>query len=92
MYFFIFWTAILYCFNMVLLCKGFMCLNERETQNLIQKFRSFPWREAGFRAYRMKSDEKSFYVKFMRFFVEKMVQFVINRYFSIFLKGFDDFS
>ena len=37
----------------------------------------------------MKSDEKLFSVNFFR---EKRVHAVINRYFSLFLKGFEFFS
>ena len=38
----------------------------------------------------MKSYEKPFFVKIMRFFWSKMVHFVIEKYFSLFVKWFED--
>ena len=47
-----------------------------------------------FRAHGMKSDEKPFSVKFMRFFGEQMVRMIesLTGIFSLLLKGFEDFS
>ena len=58
-----------------------MCFIERETQNIILKFReNFPWRETVLRAHGMKSDEKPFFCQiYMQFFEEKMVHVVIDR-------------
>ena len=45
---------------------------ERKTHNFILKFSEiFLWREAVLRVHGMKSDEKLFYVKIMRFFEKK---------------------
>ena len=40
----------------------------------------------------MKSDEKPFLCQIYAIFEEKMVHVVIDRYFSLFLKGFEFFS
>ena len=65
-----------------------MCFIERETQNFILKFREiFPWRETVLRAHGMKSDEKPFFCQIYAIFWGKMVHVVIDRYFSLFLKG-----
>ena len=70
-----------------------MCFIGKETHLFILKFMEiFPWRGIVLRAHGMKSDEKLFFVKFMRFFEKKMVQVVIKKYFSLFLKNFEDFS
>ena len=69
-----------------------LCVLLRETQNFILKFREiFPSRETALRIHRIKSDEKLFYVNF-RHFLEKMVHVVMDRYFSLLLVGFEDFS
>ena len=66
---------------------------ERETQNFIIKFREiFPWRETVLMAHGMKSDEKTFLCQIDESYEKKMVHGVIPRYFSLFLKGFEDFS
>ena len=63
---------------------------ERETHNFILKFReSFPWKETVFRATEWKS---VFFYQIYAIFWEKIAHFVIDRYFSLFLKGFEDFS
>ena len=68
--------------------SGFMCFIERETQNFILKFREiFLWRETVLSAHGMKSDECRFSVRFVWFSWEKMVLVVIDRYFTLFLKG-----
>ena len=44
-------------------------------------------------AHGMKSDENQFFCQiYVIFFKEKIAHFVIQRYFSLFLKGFEDFS
>ena len=69
-----------------------MCFIKRETQNFILKFREiFPWRETGLMEHRMKSEEKPFFCQSYAIFLEKMVHVVIDRHFSLFLKGFEDF-
>ena len=80
-----------------------MCYIERDTHNLILKFREiFPWRETVLRAHGMKSDEKLFFCQIYAFlsyfilfylfinylfFLRKMVHVVIDRYFPLYLKG-----
>ena len=67
----------------------------RETQNFILKIRGiFPWREIVLRAHEMKSyaDEKPFFCQIYAIFFRKMVHVVIDWYFPLFLKGFEDFS
>ena len=65
-----------------------MCSIEGETRNFVLKFREiFLWRETLLRAHGMKSDEKPFFAIFWG----KMVHFVIDRYFSLFLKGLEIF-
>ena len=50
-----------------------------------------PWRETVLRVHGMKSDEKPFWCEiYSLFFGEKMVHVVIERYFSLFLKDFED--
>ena len=41
---------------------------------------------------RKKSDEKPFFCQIYAIFEKKIVHVVIDRYFSLFLKGFEDFS
>ena len=70
-----------------------MCFFGIETWNFIIWFwEIFPWRETVLRAHRMKSDEKLFFYQIYAFFRERMVHVVIDKYFSLFLKGFEDFS
>ena len=65
-----------------------MCFIEREHQNFILKFREiFLWRETVLRAHRMKSDEKPFFCQIYGIVWGKMVLVVIDRHFSLFLKG-----
>ena len=65
-----------------------MCFIERETQNFILKFREiFPWRETVLRAHGMKSDEKPVFLSNLWDFLRKNGNVVIDRYFSLFLKG-----
>ena len=40
----------------------------------------------------MKSDEKLFFCQIYEFFKDKMAHVVIDRYFSLYLKVFEDFS
>ena len=69
-----------------------MCFIERETLNFILTFRDiFPWRETALRAHVTKSDEKSFFCQIYVIFLEKMVHFVNDRYFSLLLKVFEHF-
>ena len=74
-----------------------MCFIERETHNFIPKFTEiFPWRETVLWAHGTKSNEKPFFCQLYRVFcfvfsLEKMVHVAIDRYFSLFLKGFEDF-
>ena len=65
----------------------------KETQNFIKKFREiFSWRETVLRAHRMKSDDKKLIsCQIYVIFLEKMVHVVIDRYFSSYLMGFEDF-
>ena len=54
---------------------------ERETHNFILKFREmFPWRETGFRANGMRSDENQFFCQIYAILWEKkkIVHFVIH--------------
>ena len=70
-----------------------MCFIEREIQNFILRFREvFPWRETVLRAHGMKSDWKLFFCQIYAIFWEKMVHVVIDKYFSLFLKGLEEFS
>ena len=74
----------------MLLFKWFYMFIERETQNYVLKFREFfPWRETVLGAHGVKSDEKPFFCQIFKFigFLGKMVHVVIDRYFSLFLKG-----
>ena len=49
-----------------------MCFIERETRNVILKFREIsPWRETAPRAHRIKSDEKPFFCQIYAIFLEK---------------------
>ena len=65
-----------------------MCFIERETQNSILKFREiFLWRETVLSAHGMKSDEKSVFCQIYAIFGGKMVHVVIDRCFSLLLKG-----
>ena len=65
---------------------------ERETQNFIKKFREiFSWRETVLGLTEWNLIKSWFPVKSMRFFWEKMVHVVIDRYFSSYLMGFEDF-
>ena len=84
-----FGTAILTFLNIVMLnLSGLMSFIERETQNFIPKFREiFLWRELVLSTHRMKSDEKTFFCRISEIFWRKMVHVVIDRYFSLFLKG-----
>ena len=67
-----------------------MCFIERETENLILKFREiFLQRETVLRGHGMKSDEKLF---FCQIFWRNMVHVIIDKYFSVFLKGWKIFS
>ena len=65
-----------------------MCFIEIETQNFILKFRKIIlWRETGLSTHGMKSDEKLFFCQIYAIFCGKNVHDVIDRYFSLFLKG-----
>ena len=67
-----------------------MCFIERETQNFKLKFREiFLWRETILRAHGMKSDEKPIFCQIYATVRGKTVGLyvVIDRYFSLFLKG-----
>ena len=92
--FFPFWDTQQYVpfFNikLLLMClRGIMCFIERKTRNFIPIFREIlPWREAVLRAHRMKSNEKLFFCQICVIFKRKMVHVVIDRYVSLFLKGF----
>ena len=70
-----------------------MCFIERETQHFILKFwENFPWRESGLKAHGMKSDEKPFFCQIHAIiFWAKMVHVMIDRHFSLFLKGLNIF-
>ena len=75
-------------YNIGLLCV----LLKEKTENLTIKFKEiFPWTETMLMAHRIKSDKKPFSVKSM-YFLRKMVHVVIERYFPLYLKGFEDFS
>ena len=68
--------------------SGFMCFVEGEIPNFILKFMEiFLWRETVFSAQAMKSDEKPFFCQIYAIFLRKMIHVVIDRYFSLFLKG-----
>ena len=70
-----------------------MCFIERETQNVILKLREiFLWRETVLRTHVMKSDEKLFFCQIYVVVLGKTVLVVIDRYFSLFLKGLKIFS
>ena len=71
-----------------------MHLIERETHNFILKFRELiPRRETVLRAPKKLNLMNSHVsVKFMQFFEKKVVHVVIDRYFSLFLTGFENFS
>ena len=70
-----------------------MCFIERETQNVILKLREiFLWRETVLRTHGMKSDEKLFFCQIYVVVLGKTVLVVIDRYFSLFLKGLKIFS
>ena len=73
-----------YCYS-----RGFMYFVERETWNIILKFREiFPLRETAFRAH-----GTNFFFQIHAIFLEKKIEFVVtDRYLSLFLKGFEDFS
>ena len=61
---------------------------ERETRNVILKFREiFLGRETVLSTHGIKSDENPFFCQVYAMFWEKMVHVVIDRYFSLFLKG-----
>ena len=65
-----------------------MCYNERETQNFILKFGEiFLWRETVLRAHGTKFDEKPFFCQIHTIFGGETIHVVIDRYFSLFLKG-----
>ena len=71
----------------------FMCFVERETQNFILKLREiFTWRETVPRAHGVKSDGKTVLLSNLCNFLRYMKHVVIDRYFSLFLKGFEEFS
>ena len=66
---------------------------ERETHNFILKFRElFPWRETALRAHGMKSDENQFFCQIYATFWGKKMHILIHRYFSLLLKGLEEFS
>ena len=68
--------------------SGFMCFIERETQNSILRFREiFLWKETVLSAHGIKSDEKLFFCQIYAIFWAKTVCVVIDRYYSLFLKG-----
>ena len=70
-----------------------MCFIERETRNFILKFSEiFLWREKVLRAHEMKADEKLFFCQIYAIVWGKMVPVAIDRYFSLFLKGWRFFS
>ena len=64
---------------------------ERETHNLILKFREISHEEKLLRADGMKSDEKHFFCQIYASF-EKNCTFCDSQVFFKFLKGFKDFS
>ena len=65
-----------------------MCCIERETRNLILKFREiFPWEETVLGSKEWNPMKSRFSVKFMQFILRKMVHVVNDRYFPLFLKG-----
>ena len=65
-----------------------MCFIEREAQNFILKSGEiFLWRETVLKVHVMKSDEKLFFCQMYVIVWGKMVHVVIDRYFSLFLKG-----
>ena len=65
-----------------------MCFIERETWNFILKIREiFLWRETVLSAHEIKSDEKPFFCQIYAILCGKMLHVVIDRYFSLFLKG-----
>ena len=69
-----------------------MCFIERETQNCILKFREiFPWKEPALMSAEWNLMKSHFSVKYMQFFWEKLLHVAIDRYFSLFLKGFEGF-
>ena len=90
------WDSNTYFFTIILLFKWlYGCFIERGIQNFILKFREiFLWRNTVLRAHGMKSDEKPFFCQIYAIFCHfegKMVHVVIDRYFSLFLKGFKIF-
>ena len=65
-----------------------MCFIERETQTVILKFRGiFLWRETMVKAHGMKSDKKPFLCQIYAIVWWKIVYVVMDRYFSLFVKG-----
>ena len=66
-----------------------MCFIERETLKFILKFsKILSWTETVLRDHVMKSDKKLFFNQnFVLFCFENMEHVVIDRYFSLFLKG-----
>ena len=65
-----------------------MCFIKRETRNFILKFREiFPWRQTVLRIHGMKSDKKPFFLSDLCDILERNGTFVIERYFSLFMKG-----
>ena len=64
-----------------------MCFIERETQNVILKFRDiFLWRETVLKAHGKKSDEKLFFCQIYAIVWWKMVHVVIDSIFLYFWK------
>ena len=64
------------------------CFIDRETCNFFLKFREiFPCRETVLRVHGMKFDEKTYFCQIYVILLETMVHVMIDRYFSLFLKG-----
>ena len=69
-----------------------MCFIEIDAQNFIPNFwEIFLQRKTVLRAHRMKFDGNSIFCQIYAIFLRKM-EHVIDRYFSLFLKDFEDFS
>ena len=72
--------------------SGFTCFIERGTQNFILKFRNISlWRETVLSTHGMKSDEKLIFCRIYAIIWEKIAHVMIDRYFSLFLKGYKIF-
>ena len=80
-------------FQLVFIC--FICVYWKinETKNFLPKFREiFQWRETAPSTHRMKTCKKLFFCQSYAIFWDKMIHAVIERYLSLFLKWFEDFS